>query len=1013
MAKNQRLRKGAIPFNTLHNIPSDATLLLSDDKRSKLKKFKNNGKENNDDDEYFKGEHEYHLEKIIGKTIKFNDNFKLPKNEFETEEVFSDEESNSLDINLRISINNYQENDDLDKVNFIEVPILELKVIDAISGGLKMIIDRKHQNISILRENEELVEFKTYNISKIDYLNSIIHIHMKNATKIDGNQNVMNFFLILDSSTTLSKLKIILLSISSKLKIAPNKLLNSNYNSSRNGRSSSSKQFNSLTRPTTTRSGRSTPTNAHRISVSDPQSNKQSSSTFYSAISNLTPSSNHSILNSDIAYSLPQTRSATKRFETHVDLTSPSIKRGRNRMIFTPSLKHKFKDGSVFEIKNSDYQCLYPTEWLNDTLIDFFVKYYAEEGIELYKQNEPQELNTPVQKGLSNDDFQILNSFFFTKLTSNKDQHYNNISRWISKMDLLKKKFLIIPINEGLHWYCTIIQNLDTLVTSDDNLNPEGKCQILVFDSLHQTHKDILKPFQEVIIGFAKDKYGVELQNSQIELDEVHVPKQNNSSDCGIHVIYTLSKFFQTPYNTLAYWLEDRTLKHIQRRKIFRLKEREEVRESLRKKLIAMQKEMAVENGEKNEDEFDEDDLIEVVSHESLNGLENQTGNDDFKNENKSPDEGELKKSEAESKDSKFLKNKETLKDQKSIERAVSKVNRISKTKSGELDLEKTESKLDSRSDFKEDEAEKDQNSGVDIQVRLTQESNSEVLNSSKKISNESSGDLDDDSSIIPATQEEEEDDESLKPQTENKVFLETSSIENNEETDVNKLKDDLEDISVHDTGSFVKLVENTETKSKDVDGDGDVNVEDSLVESNEVYENKNRIDIHEIYDEDKQKVGSHESNEQGSADDFEILEESRSATPISSKPKRYRTRSHQQTPTKPKSIDDKIQSELSFGKKTYDTSLILSDVDTNSTKSSIHIDLSGDDSSYKEGNLLGSDRVKTKSQLLISNSKRKINDRSSTRRITKEKSEEKDEDFELIEEVNYKPKGNKRSRKG
>ncbi|KAG6916326.1 hypothetical protein DXG01_007376 [Tephrocybe rancida] len=75
--------------------------------------------------------------------------------------------------------------------------------------------------------------------------------------------------------------------------------------------------------------------------------------------------------------------------------------------------------GAVY-IKNSDYRRLDPGEYLNDTLIEF---------------------------GL------------------NPDDGYESVRKWTAKIDIFSKKYIIVPINEHLHWYLVIIYQPEHVLT--------------------------------------------------------------------------------------------------------------------------------------------------------------------------------------------------------------------------------------------------------------------------------------------------------------------------------------------------------------------------------------------------------------------------------------------------------------------------------------------------------------------------------------------------------------------
>jgi sentrin-specific protease 7 len=225
---------------------------------------------------------------------------------------------------------------------------------------------------------------------------------------------------------------------------------------------------------------------------------------------------------------------------------------------------------------------------------------------------------------------QVLSTFFFNKLKSTPN-YYDNIKKWVSKLPLSSKQFIILPINESLHWYCTIIHNLSHLLTTPNN---EGRCTIYSFDSLGQSHEDILTPLRAFIKGYAKDHHGLDITDDQVKLQIGKVPKQPNFNECGIHVIYNVMKFITHEEEIVKFW--DRASKVASQKvsstnalavgvkkdmnRLFLNSERVKMREKLRELLLRLQKEQ-IERGdvvtdvEDAEDE-DEEDIVYIDAAE-------------------------------------------------------------------------------------------------------------------------------------------------------------------------------------------------------------------------------------------------------------------------------------------------------------------------------------------------------------------------------------------------------------
>lgn len=279
---------------------------------------------------------------------------------------------------------------------------------------------------------------------------------------------------------------------------------------------------------------------------------------------------------------------------------------------FKPTLIHKFEDGSSFSVSNQDFKCLYNHDWINDSILDFFIKYWVEDAI--------------VTGIIARDKVHVLSSFFYTKLVSDPENYYSNVKKWVN-IDLFEKAYVVMPINVNFHWFGCIITNLDTVLdylqdksgTCDDNGAVKEKTKeaistgnetpahqpvikIMIYDSLRQTHSREVDPIKEFLISYCEDKYGVELQKSQIQMKTCMVPQQPNMSDCGVHVILNTRKFFENPELTMEMWRSTKAKGKPSSRVInefFEKRERNKARKNLRDVLLKLQKEQ-IEAGKSN-----------------------------------------------------------------------------------------------------------------------------------------------------------------------------------------------------------------------------------------------------------------------------------------------------------------------------------------------------------------------------------------------------------------------------
>lgn len=314
--------------------------------------------------------------------------------------------------------------------------------------------------------------------------------------------------------------------------------------------------------------------------------------------------------------------------------------------IFKPSLHYKFPDGSSYTITNQDFRCLYNKDWINDSIIDFFTKFFIEASIE--------------QKKVERDQVYLMSSFFYTKLISSEKDVYQNVKKWVQNSDLFSKKYVVIPINMNYHWFGCIITNLEIFLKyhkelKNDNPKKETSSKeeadedvsisspiitILTFDSLKQTHSKEIDPIKEFLVSYAKDKYNVEIEKSYVKMKTCTVPQQPNFSDCGIHLILNTKKFFESPKETLDLWYSSKVKSRANMKNInlyFDKVERGMARKNLREILLLLQEEQIRLSDGKLQDENelesnnDDDEEIEIIEDftEKLENKDNEYQDDD------------------------------------------------------------------------------------------------------------------------------------------------------------------------------------------------------------------------------------------------------------------------------------------------------------------------------------------------------------------------------------------------
>ncbi|XP_076011175.1 sentrin-specific protease 6 isoform X2 [Genypterus blacodes] len=118
-------------------------------------------------------------------------------------------------------------------------------------------------------------------------------------------------------------------------------------------------------------------------------------------------------------------------------------------MVYPPS---PAKGG--ISVTNEDLHCLNDGEFLNDVIIDFYLKYLV---LEKLKKEDAQRIH-------------VFSSFFYKRLNQRERRNvtdttnlpiqkrkHNRVKTWTRHVDLFQKDFIFVPINESAHWYLAVI----------------------------------------------------------------------------------------------------------------------------------------------------------------------------------------------------------------------------------------------------------------------------------------------------------------------------------------------------------------------------------------------------------------------------------------------------------------------------------------------------------------------------------------------------------------------------
>lgn len=231
---------------------------------------------------------------------------------------------------------------------------------------------------------------------------------------------------------------------------------------------------------------------------------------------------------------------------------------------FPTAYKFIFNDHKIMDVAPDDFSRLDEGEFLNDTLVNFYLKYFHQ-----VTANENKSLG---------DSIYIFNTFFYDRLSYKPPQkedgkpkeevavsepsNYDKVRKWTSKVDLFKMKYVIVPINAKLHWNLAIIYNLPALLRPSKRVQAEevadesaprkidldNDCVIFVLDSLRsRSYASLGRTLSTYICQEAADKLNASVDKRRIVTMQVDTPQQTNFCDCGVYLIHYVHQFMKSP----------------------------------------------------------------------------------------------------------------------------------------------------------------------------------------------------------------------------------------------------------------------------------------------------------------------------------------------------------------------------------------------------------------------------------------------------------------------------------
>ncbi|KAL8172620.1 UNVERIFIED_CONTAM: Sentrin-specific protease 6 [Gekko kuhli] len=105
-------------------------------------------------------------------------------------------------------------------------------------------------------------------------------------------------------------------------------------------------------------------------------------------------------------------------------------------------------------VTNEDLHCLNEGEFLNDVIIDFYLKYLVLEKLKKEDADRIHVFSSFFYKRLNQRERRNLHET--SKLTIQQKRH-GRVKTWTRHVDIFEKDFIFVPLNEAAHWFLAVI----------------------------------------------------------------------------------------------------------------------------------------------------------------------------------------------------------------------------------------------------------------------------------------------------------------------------------------------------------------------------------------------------------------------------------------------------------------------------------------------------------------------------------------------------------------------------
>lgn len=188
-----------------------------------------------------------------------------------------------------------------------------------------------------------------------------------------------------------------------------------------------------------------------------------------------------------------------------------------------------------FQITTADLNCLKQKKYINDKIINFYLKF--------------------MQKSLLNDDQQrrihIFDSFFAEALDTMDEAR---TIRWLRRVNIFEKDYLLIPVNIDEHWFLMVIYHPGNISNTD--APGRKRARILTMDSMPHHAKEKKPQLLQYLYNFIRCALVTQKNMSEEEIGSLHRRMQHIDVDVKEQVSSILLFFIHIDFQTIHFqWI--------------------------------------------------------------------------------------------------------------------------------------------------------------------------------------------------------------------------------------------------------------------------------------------------------------------------------------------------------------------------------------------------------------------------------------------------------------------------